>query len=222
VKETIMNRALATTALLSAALLISSPAAAEPAGWTDYHPSRTLFSTGWQISQPLGSLHDYVGSTSFRGLTFDFRSMVVPDISVGLRFSWNRYNENQAQVQQQTSSGGTISGPVFHYADQFGLTAIGHYYFGDKRRDTTFVPYVGLGLGGAWNNSYQQTVDLGFSQNGFYFLAQPELGLNINLAKGQTTAALTLAVLYNYSTASFREVSNAQAITETFGFTFAY
>ena len=87
---------------------------------------------------------------------------------------------------------------------------------------TLFIPFAGVGLGGTWSNSYQQTIDLGFSQNGFYFITTPELGLLWNFSRGRTSAALHLSVLYNFTTASFRNVSNAQALIETMGLTVSY
>jgi len=215
-----MNRAYAPAAL-AALVLAALPASAQSSGWTEYHPSKTLFTVGYQMSQPLGSFHDYIGSSSFRGVSFDWRSVLGRSFSAGLRFNWNRYNESQSNVTQTTSTGGTLTGPVFRYADQFAIQAIGHYYI-DTGPESIFRPFLGIGLGGVWSNTYQQTIDLGNSQDGFYFITTPELGLLVNFAKGSTTAALHLSVLYNFTTASFRNVSNAQAITETLGLTFSY
>jgi|SRR5215470_11592895 len=215
-----MNRAYATAAL-AALVLAALPASAQSSGWTEYRPSKTLFTLGYQISQPIGNLHDYIGSTSFRGFSFDWRSILGRSFSAGLRFNWNRWNDSQSNVTQTTGTNGTLSGPVFHYADQFAIQAIGHYYF-DTGPESMFLPFLGIGLGGVWSNSYQQTIDLGNSQNGFYFITTPELGLLVNFARGRTAVALHASVLYNFTTASFRNVSNAQAITETIGLTFSY
>jgi len=223
-----MNRAIAIAALASA-LLVARPATAQQSGWSEYSPSKTLFTMGYQISQPIGSLHDYTPGTSFRGVTFDWRSMLAKSASLGLRFNWNRWNENVSQTEATITPGGTppgatpgtLSGPAFRYADQFALQAIGHYYF-DVGRDSLFLPFFGVGVGGVWSNSYQQTIDLGFSQNGFYFITTPELGLLLNFSRGRTSAALHLSVLYNFTTASFRNVSNAQALVETMGLTVSY
>jgi hypothetical protein len=222
-----MNRAIAIAALASV-LFIARPAAAQQSGWTDYSPSKTLFTMGYQISEPIGDLKSYTPGTSFRGVTFDWRSMLSKSFSLGLRFNWNRWNDNASQVQATVTPGGTpagatpgtLSGPVFRYADQFALQAVSHFYFGD--RESLFIPFAGVGLGGVWSNSYQQTIDLGFSQNGFYFITTPELGLLWNFSRGRTSAALHASVLYNFTTASFRNVSNAQALVETMGLTVSY
>src|SRR5262244_84938 len=122
-----MNRAYASAALAALALA-ALPASAQSSGWTEYRPAKTLFTMGYQMSQPLGNFHDYIGSSSFRGFTFDWRSMLSKNFSGGLRFNWNRYNESFSNVTEQTNTGGTVTGPTFHYADQFGIQAIGHYY----------------------------------------------------------------------------------------------
>ena len=217
-----MNHAHVPAALV-ALLLAASPAFAQTvaSGWTEYHPQQTLFTMGYQMSQPIGSLHGYVDSASFRGFTFDWRSLLTKQFSGGVRFAWNRYNQSFPDFTQTTTTGGTLSSPVYRYADQFAVEAIGHYYL-DTGPDSRFLPFLGVGIGGVWSSSYQQTIDLGVSQSGFYFIVSPELGLNFVLARGSTTASLNLAVLYNFTTISFRNVSNAQSLAETIGLTFNY
>jgi hypothetical protein len=220
--ETTMNRAIAALAL--AAVFAAFPAAAQSSGWTQYKPNSTFFTTGYQMSQPIGDLGSYAGP-SFRGLIFDGRSMLTKNMSAGLRFFWNRYNKTDSLVTQTTNSGGTVSGPVYHFADQFALEATGHYYFGGGP-DSMILPYAGVGIGGVWSSTYQQTADLVLSQYGFFFIVTPELGMMINLAKGSTNAALHLAVHYNFTTASWGvgsgHVSDAQSLSETIGIAIAY
>jgi len=216
-----MNRALAPAAL-AALVLAASPASAQYDGWTtDYHPNKSLFTLGYVMSQPLGSFHDYISSASFRGFTFDWRSLFVKDFAAGLRFTWNRYNQSTAETSLSTAGGGTLTAPLFRYADQFAVEAVGTYFI-NTGPTSMFTPFLTVGIGGVWSNTYQQSVDLGTSQDGFYFIVSPELGLNIALMRGGTQASLVLAVLYNFTTASFRNVSDAQSIAETIGLTFAY
>ncbi|HWE23824.1 MAG TPA: hypothetical protein VG496_07770 [Myxococcales bacterium] len=214
-----MRRFIGTTVL--AVLLAAWPASAQYSGWSEYKPQSTLFTVGYQMSQPVGSFHDYISSSSFRGFTFDWRSMLKQNFSAGLRFNWNRYDQSESLVTTtNTTNNRTTSGPTYHYADQFAIQAVGHFYF--DTGPSIFTPYLGVGLGGVWNSSYQQTIDLANAQNGFYFITTPELGLIINFAKGRTTAALNLSVLYNFTTAGFAGVSNASALTETIGVTVSY
>jgi opacity protein-like surface antigen len=214
-----MNRTRILSALAALLLLGAWPASAQSSGWTEYRPASTLFTMGYQMAQPIGGLHDYIGAASFRGVTFDWQSMVAKSFSAGLRFNWNRFNETFSMLTQTTNTGGTLSAPVFRYADQFALEAVGRYYFGGEGM---FTPYLGVGLGGVWSSSYQQTADLGASQSGFYFITSPEVGLMITLAKGSTSVGLNLGVMYNFTTINFRNVSNAQSLAETIALTFAY
>jgi len=215
-----MNRARIMSVLAVPLLLGALPASAQYSGWTEYRPASTLFTLGYQIAQPIGSLHGYIDSTSVRGVMFDWRSKVYKDVTVGLRFSWNRFSEEFSSVTQTTSSGGTLQGPLFRFMDQLPLEAIVHYYIGTG--SDLITPYVGFGIGGVWSNSYQQTADLGTSQNGFYFIVSPEVGAVIWFAKGATSVGLNLAVTYHFTTISFRNVNNAQGIAETIGLTFSY
>ncbi len=220
-----MNRVRTLSALGALLLLGAWPASAQyTGGWTEYRPASTLFTMGYQMSQPLGQLHDYIDSASFRGVTFDWRSKVAKDFSAGLRFNWNRFNQTFSNLTMATTTGGTLTAPVFRYADQFALEGIAHYYFGGS--DSIFTPYLGVGIGGVWSSSFQQTADLGNSQSGFYFITSPEVGLMITLAKGTTTAGLNLGVTYNFTTIGFttatKSVSNAQSLAETIALSFAY
>ena len=215
-----MTRARILPALAALVLLGAWPASAQYNGWTEYKPNSTLFTMGYQMSQPMGGLHDYIGAASFRGVAFDWRSMLNKVFSGGIRFTWNRFNETTSNMTLQTQTGGTLSGPVFRYADQFALEGVAHYYL--DTGSSTFSPFLGVGIGGVWSSSYQQTADLGSSQSGFYFITSPELGLLVTLAKGSTNVGLNLAVAYHFTTASFRNVSNAQSLAETIALTFAY
>ncbi len=219
-----MTRARILSALGALLLLGALPASAQSTGWTEYRPNSTLFTMGYQMAQPIGGLHDYIDAASFRGVTFDWRSRLAKDFSAGLRFNWNRFNQDWSNLQLTTQTGGTLSGPVFRYADQFALEGIVHYYFGGS--DKMITPYLGVGIGGVWSSSYQQTADLGNSQSGFYFITSPEVGLLFTFARGSTSAGLNLGVTYNFTTISFstatQKVDNAQSLAETIALSFAY
>jgi hypothetical protein len=213
-----MKRASIFSLLAALSLLAAPPAFAQ--SWTSYKPASTLFTFGYQMAQGIGQMHDYINNGSFRGATFDWRSMLGKDFSAGLRFNWNRFDQTYSQLTITTQTGGTLSGPVFRYADQFTVQAIGHYYL--SLGSDVFIPFLGVGVGGVWSSSYQQTADLAASQGGFYFITSPEAGLLVMLAKGSVNVGLIGAVMYNFTTISFRNVSNAQWLAESISLAFTY
>lgn len=187
------------------ALLAAGSARAQ---WYDtYKPRESLYMFNYEVSSPTGSFGDYINDTSWRGFGFEGRSMVRDNMSVGLGFDFNRFSQEYALLTQGTTGGGTISGPVYRYADQFAIKGLFHTYL----RPGNVRPYLGVGLGGVWSYAYGQTADLARTDNGFDFVASPEVGLLLTAARGQSSAGLNVAFRYNFTTADFNGVSDAQA-----------
>jgi outer membrane protein W len=202
-----------------AAALLSASARAEEAWVTtpSYRPHQTLFLVNWEIAGPIGSFDDYIDNTSLRGGSIEFRSFISDNVSLGLSFSWNRFEQTFDLVTAPINNG-TASGPVFRYADMFGVRGLAHYYLTQGQ----LQPYLGFGIGGAWNYSYQQVSDVADSQENFNFIVDPEVGLLYWLAKGGTTAALNLAFRYTYTTATVGREEDAQTLSGIVGFAFGY
>jgi len=202
-------------ALLAAACLAATaPAQAQ---WSSYRPVKSLFLIGWGLAQPLGDLEDYQTGTSVAGMSLEFRSTVKPRISVGLAFDYNRFEHTSFETVQKPGNA-VLSGPAYRYADQFGIKVTFHGYL----LDGPLRPYGGVGIGGDWSYAYVQSADLASTESGFHFLVTPEVGLIWQIVGGGTSVALNVAVRYNYSTASFQNVDNAQWLSEVIGITASY
>lgn len=204
---------------IAAALLSSGSARAEEA-WVstpDYRPDMTLFIVNWEITGPIGSFGDYIDDTSLRGGSIEFRSFVSEKVSLGLSFSWNRFDQTFDLVTAPITNG-TASGPVYRYADMFGVRALAHYYLAPG----PLQPYLGVGIGGAWNYAYQQVADVSDSQENFNFIVDPEVGLLYWLAQGGLDAALNVAFRYTYTTATVGRESDTQALSGIVGLAFGY
>jgi hypothetical protein len=208
------------------AALLSGTARAEEA-WVStpsYHPHQTVFLLNWEIAGPIGGFSNYISDTSLRGISFEARSFIRDHLSLGLSFSWNRFDQtfDLVTVPVNTSSitNGTVSGPVFRYADQFGIRGIAHYYLGKPQQQ--LQPYLGVGIGGAWNYAYQQVADLTSSQSNFDFIVSPEVGALFWFAHGGTSAALNLAFRYTYTTATAGREHDLQTLSGIVGFVFGY
>jgi hypothetical protein len=211
-------RAIIVGAAVFGALLAAGGAGAQD--FASYRPKQSMYILNYEVSAPVGDFHDnFVSNTSWRGIGFEGRSFVKEKISVGLGFDFNRYDQTYSLITQTTGNGGTISGPVYRYADQFALKGLLHYYILDQG---FAQPYVGVGLGGVWTYSYGQTADLAITDNGFDFIASPEVGVSLTAAKGASQVGLNVAFRYNYTTADFSKVNDAQNIQVVVGIFGAY
>src|SRR5512139_1031055 len=199
-----------------AAALLSGTAGAQGA-WTSYRPGQTLFIANWEISGPIGSFNDYVDDTSFRGGSFESRTFLSKNASIGASFSWNRFSQTYDNLQVDIPNG-MASGPVFRNASLFGIRGIAHYYLGQD----VLRPYLGVGVGGVWNYSYQQISDLSTSQDNFNFIVDPEIGLLYWFARGGSSVALNVAFRYTYTTATTGRESDAQWLSGVIGVAFGY
>jgi hypothetical protein len=212
-----MNRMVARVVVIGALLAAGS---ARAQWYESYRPKQSIYLFNYEISTTLGSFSDnFINATSWRGFGFEGRSMVREHISAGLGFDFNRYSQTHSLITQPAGNGGTISGPIYRYADQFALKALFHYYLGESQ---SLRPYAGFGIGGAWTYSFAQTGDIGNSHDSFDFVISPEVGLLLTFAKGASTGGLNVAVRYTYTTADFAKVTDAQSLQVILGLFVAY
>jgi hypothetical protein len=202
---------------VAAALLAAGSAHAQ--GYASYSPTQSIYLFNYEMSTALGSFSDdFVDEFSWRGFSFEGRSMVAPRISVGIGFNFNRYSQTFDNLSETTATGGTLSGPVYRYADQLAVKGLLHGYL----MDGPIRPYLGAGVGGVWSYSYSQLADLARSDDGFDFIVSPEVGLLFTAAKGASSVGLNAAIRYNWSTADFLQVENAQSLNFVVGIFGAY
>jgi hypothetical protein len=211
-----MNDRIARAAVVGALLAAGSAHAQD---FETYRPKQTMTMFNYEMSSPLGSFSDdFVSDTSWRGFSFEARSLVAPRISVGIGFNFNRYDQTYDELTLDLDSGGTLSGPVYRYADQLAIKGLLHYYL----LEGPIQPYVGAGIGGAWTYAFAQSADIADSDDGFDFIVSPEAGLTFTAARGASSLGLNAALRYNYSTADFLQVDDAQSITVVVGLFGAY
>jgi len=213
-----MKKAIALIAIVASLLLTSVAFAQDTMVSTgSFRPNQTLWGLNWEISKPVGDFDKYISDVSFRGVSFEGRSFVKQNLSLGLSFSWNRW-EQTFNNGSYSITNGVITGPVYKYADMFGIRALGHFYF----LKGNLKPYVGAGIGGAWAYAYQQTANLTNSQSNFDFIVDPEVGFLYVVASGGTTLALNVAARYTYTTAKTGQYKDAQWASGVVGLFWGY
>ncbi len=212
-----MKSMIVRTVVAGALLALAGGAKAQ--WYESYRPHESIYIFNYEISSAVGSFSDnFINAASYRGFGFEGRSMVRDRLSVGLGFDFNRYSQTHSMLSEASGNGGTISGPVYRYADQFAMKALFHYYFGGG----ALRPYAGVGIGGVWSYSYSQVADLGVADDGFDFILSPEVGLTWTAARGASSVGLNLAVRYNYTTADFQKVTDAQSFAVMLGLFTSY
>lgn len=210
-----MKTMIARAAVIGA-LLAAGTADAQ---WETYKPRQSMMMFNYEMSTALGSFDDdFVSDTSWRGFSFELRSTVANRLSAGVGFTYNRFDQTYSNLSATTVGGGTLSGPVYRYADQLALKGLLHGYL----MEGPLQPYAGVGIGGVWTYAYSQSADLARTDDGFDFIISPEVGLMFTAAKGASSVGLNAALRYNYTTADFHEVSDAQTLAVVVGIFGAY
>jgi outer membrane protein W len=200
--------------MIASAAVVGALLAAGAAGAQDfktYKPRASVMAFNYEISLPLGSFgDDFVSDTSYRGFSFEYRSLVTRNVSAGFGFTYNRFDETIDEEAVTLANGGLLTGPVYRSADQLAAKALFHLYLRDEG---TLRPYAGVGLGGVWTYAYAQTTDLSNTEDGFDFIVSPEAGFALTAAKGASSVGLNAAVRYNYTTFDFSDdVENIQSL----------
>jgi hypothetical protein len=215
-----MTKTLARTAIVSALLLLLGGVARAQTtlSATGYHTPQTLYFINWEFTKPVGNFTNYIDNTSLKGISFEGRHFLRENVSLGLSFSWNRFDQTFGQETFDITNA-TVTGPVYRDLSMFAIRAIGHYYLlpGSNLR-----PYLGAGIGGSWDYAYQQSADLTRSQQNFDFIVSPELGLVYMMQRGSGNVGLNLAVRYTYTTATAGSVKDTQTIGGVLGLVFGY
>jgi hypothetical protein len=132
----------------------------------------------YPIAFPMGNLHDYISSTSFRGITLEFNKKVGPQKTVGLETGWNVFYQH---VDSKTYNEGTasITGVQYRYTNSVPIIAGAKYYAPMKSKATR--PYIGLGLGTLYTN---RSTDFGLyriTSEAWQFCIRPELGIEARM-----------------------------------------
>jgi hypothetical protein len=208
--------------VVTSVLLFGSAARAQFSNAPEsFRQNQTLWGFNWEVAGPIGDFKNYITNWSLRGFSLEGRYFVSNCLSVGLSFSFNRWEQtyNSITVPVQLSGvNGVITGPLYRYNDMFGLRATLHKYFGQGM----IQPYIGFGIGGVWSYAYQQIVDLANSQDSFNFIISPEVGAIVTLLSGSTSLAANLAFRYTFTTASPGRTTNAQTIGPIIGLAWYY
>jgi outer membrane protein W len=122
-----------------------------------------LYTLKYTMGFGVGSTSEYIGSPSFRGVTFEGRGFVTDNISLGGLFNWTTFYEKLGGATFEQGNT-TLTGTQFRYINAFPLLFQAHYYFTEDPDSPRF--YAGVGTGaykmvrrtniGVWTHEYNQ------------------------------------------------------------------
>jgi hypothetical protein len=189
----------------AAALLVTASQARADAYLDDWHPHQTFWSVGWEAAFPMGTLQkDWITTPGWLGGAFDVRVGVVGRLSVGIAGSWNWFSQTYPSITVVDPQV-TVTGPVYRRLSAFTLRATTHYYL----TQTAVQPYVGLGVGVVWADSFRQSVNLTDGATTTALAVAPEVGFLFNVVP---RVAFYVSGRYQFTLADFATVTNAQWI----------
>jgi len=150
---------------------------------------QNTFAIQYDISFGSGDLSDYIGKTSFRGASLDYRHGLNANLSVGVSTAWDVFYENKDYASYSYENK-TLSGIQYRYQNQVPILAAATYVF---QSDKPLKPYVDLGVGTMYT---ERSTEMGMyyvEQTEWHFALKPEVGVMFSLNPG---SALKLAVRY--------------------------
>lgn len=144
----------------------------------------------WNFGFTADKLSEYIPNNSYKGFGIEGRRFFDKNISGGLSFGWNIFDQRIAEpiIIDEEGFSGTISGTQIRYVNAFPILANAHYYLG-KRKDFRF--FLGGGVGVYY---ILQRLDLGvwsLESNNWHFGLAPEAGFLIPFGDGESNIIVT-------------------------------
>jgi hypothetical protein len=78
----------------------------------------------YQPAQPLSNTQDFTNNFGWRGIGFEYRRQVKPNLALGLIFAWQVFDEQTDEVV--SAFGVDISGDQFRYVNSWPMLAMQH------------------------------------------------------------------------------------------------
>lgn len=174
-----------TTRRIPGLLLLLMPIGVLPAG------AQVWNSLTYQPAQPLSNTQDFTGGFSWRGIGYDIKKFVKPNLATGLSLGWQVFDQQTDEVI--SAFGVDVSGDQFRYVNSFPILANASYFFGTHGRPR---PYLGANVG---VYVMEHRLDVGLytiHETNVHFGLAPEAGIAFPVREN---LAAVLNGRYNYA-----------------------
>jgi hypothetical protein len=139
----------------------------------------------YTLSIPLGNTSDFIGKSSFRGGTFDYKFHIHDAASIGASLGWYTFFEKQEPgtytIREETL---TLTGNQYRYVNSIPILFTGNYFLGNASR---YTPFVGVGIGTTYNAYRLEMGMYTLEVDTWHFTLAPELGVRVKVADGLST-----------------------------------
>jgi hypothetical protein len=152
---------------------------------------QSMWAFTYDVAFPMGETADYIGNTSWRGITIQGRTFIKPNISVGGSFSWQVFFEKvdetvdfsyQPEALDRPVTG-TLSGKQYRYINSLPIMVNAHYYMGDALINA-IRPFAGLSVGMAPTKKRTEVGIIALDDFNWHFALAPEIGVLVPLDPG--------------------------------------
>jgi hypothetical protein len=145
----------------------------------------------YQTSLSVGDTKNFTDQFSWRNIGVEGKSMITPNLSVGVFAGWNVFNE---EVEGTVSIGSVdASGYQSRFVNAIPFLATAHYYFGDRSRPRLFL---GTGVGTYWIENKLELGLTAITLDNWHFGMAPEVGFSIPT---QGNSEAYFSAKYNYA-----------------------
>lgn len=132
----------------------------------------------YSIGFGTGDIGDFISNTSFRGISFDYRHHIDPNIAIGAHVGWNTFYAEEP-YQTYTIDNESLTGRQYRYSNNFSMLATGSYFF---KPHETISPFAGLGVGTVYTRRNTDMNLYTVEQDAWNFALQPEAGVYFQTA----------------------------------------
>ena len=160
------------------------------AGYSQYG---SLYSLDYTMGFGTGETGKYIGSTSFRGFTFEGRAFISEQVSVGGLFNWSTFYEELrgATYEYETV---TLTGNQYRYINAFPFLVQAHYYLGEDEYSPR--AYFGGGVGAYKINQRTNIGTWSHEHRKWHFGVSPEAGVLFPISMN---TSLNISLRYHYA-----------------------
>ena len=127
----------------------------------------------YAIGFGMGDLGDYISQPSFRGISFDYRHAINPNMSVGFNLAWSTFYSEESR-KTYTVDNQSLTGKQYRYSNNMPMLATFTY---DLSPEEFVAPYATLGIGTMYIRRNTDMNLYTWEQEAWPFVLQPEVGV---------------------------------------------